>query len=197
VWSLLVRIVRHFVKFPIPEGLVRLIDNPLRHRFVQPPAETPARHNIMPGMAVLEVGPGTGTYTIATARHVGPGGRVVAIDIEPRVVERLRQRIAREGVTNVETQVADVFDLPFEDASFDAAFMITVIGEIPEPERALRELHRVLKPGGTIAFSELLPDPDYPLPRTVMKWATGAGFAFRQMVGGVFYYTLIFEKGAA
>jgi ubiquinone/menaquinone biosynthesis C-methylase UbiE len=72
--------------------------------------------------------------------------------------------------------------------------MITVIGEIPEPVRAMREIHRVLKPSGTLAFSELLMDPDYPLERTLVRQAAQAGFRLKRKVGNFFAYTLVFEK---
>jgi ubiquinone/menaquinone biosynthesis C-methylase UbiE len=192
-WHTLVRVIRHFYKFPIPEFLAGLIDNPWRRR-VQPPDEMPRRHGIAPGMRVLEVGPGNGRYTLATARRVGAGGRVVAVDIEPRIVERVRARVAAEGVDNVEVRVADVYDLPFDDGSFDAAYMIAVIGEIPEPDRALAEFRRVLRPAGSLAFSELLVDPDYPLAGTLVRWASAAGFRLRRREGGFFAYTLVFEK---
>ncbi|MFN2226723.1 MAG: class I SAM-dependent methyltransferase [Anaerolineae bacterium] len=192
-WHTLVRVIRHFYKFPIPEFLAGLIDNPWRRR-VQPPDEMPRRHGIAPGMRVLEVGPGNGRYTLATARRVGTGGRVVAVDIEPRIVERVRARVAAEGVDNVEVRVADVYDLPFDDGSFDAAYMIAVIGEIPEPDRALAEFRRVLRPAGSLAFSELLVDPDYPLAGTLVRWASAAGFRLRRREGGFFAYTLVFEK---
>jgi ubiquinone/menaquinone biosynthesis C-methylase UbiE len=192
-WHTLVRIVRHFYKFPMPQFLANLIDNPLRRR-IQPPAEMPGRHGLGPGMVVLEVGPGNGRYTIETARQVGPGGRVVAVDIEPKMIERLRQRALAEGVTNVEARVANVYTLPFDDGTFDAAEMITVIGEIPEPARALAEFHRVLRPGGTVAFSEVLLDPDYPLAGTLVRLAGQAGFRLKQQLGNFFAYTLVFEK---
>ncbi|MBN1657344.1 MAG: methyltransferase domain-containing protein [Anaerolineae bacterium] len=188
-----IRVVRHVYKFPIPEFMANLIDNPLRRR-LQPPDETAARHGLRPGMVALEVGPGNGRYTLAAARHVGPGGRVVAIDIEPRMVERVARRAAEEGVDNVEARVADVYRLPWVDGTFDAAYMMAVIGEIPEPERALRELHRVLRPGGTLALSELLMDPDYPLSSTLVRWGEGAGFRVKEKVGNMVYYTLILAK---
>jgi ubiquinone/menaquinone biosynthesis C-methylase UbiE len=189
----LIRIVRTIYKFPIPPFLANAIDNPLRRR-LQPPDETPARHGIEPGMRVLEVGPGNGTYTLATARWVGAAGEVVTIDIELTLIERVRRRAEAEGVANLEARVADVFDLPFDDASFDAIYMLAVIGEIPTPERAMAEFYRVLRPRGTLAFGELLMDPDYPLPRTLTRWASSAGFRLRQKVGNLFYYTLLFEK---
>ena len=193
LWLLGARVVRALFKFPMPEFLANVIDNPLRRR-LQPPLATAVRHGIEPGMTVLEIGPGSGTYTIGAARRVGAAGKVVAIDIEPRMVERVVQRAAADGFANIEARVADVFALPFADGSFDAAFMIAVIGEIPTPERALREIRRVLKAGGTLACSELLMDPDSPSARTLARWGTAAGFRPKEKIGNVFYYTWLLEK---
>ena len=187
------RIVRHFHKFPMPAFAANLIDNPLRRR-IQPPDEVPLRHGIEPGMTVLEVGPGNGTYTLATARRIGDAGKLISIDIEPKMVEHLERRARAEGIANVEARVADVFELPFEDGMFDAVYMIAVIGEIPTPERAMREFHRVLSASGTLAFSELLMDPDFPLPRTLERLAASAGFRLKEKIGNWFHYSVIFEK---
>lgn len=189
----IVRIVRHFHKFPIPEFMVALIDNPLRRK-LQPPYETAVRQGLEPGMMVLEVGPGSGTYTIGAARRVGDQGKIVTVDIEAKMIERVRRKAQEEGVTNIEARVVDVYELPFDDKGFDAVYMIAVIGEIPDLDRAMGEFHRVLKPDGKLAFSELLMDPDYPLASTLMRKATVAGFQLREEIGNFFYYTLIFEK---
>lgn len=189
----LVRIIRHFHKFPMPEFLANLIDNPLRRR-IQPPDEMPVRHGVEAGMTVLEVGPGNGRYTLGLARRVGSTGKVITVDIEPRMIARVRQRAQAEGISNLEAKIANVYDLPFEDGTIDAVCMITVIGEIPEPVRAMREFYRVLKPSGTLAFSELLPDPDYPLRRTLVRMAAQAGFRLKRKLGNFFAYTLVFEK---
>jgi ubiquinone/menaquinone biosynthesis C-methylase UbiE len=188
-----IRIIRHFYKFPIPEFLAGAIDNPLRRR-IQPPDDVPLRHGIEPGMQVLEVGPGNGRYTMAAARRVGEAGRVVAIDIEPKMIDRVRARVEAEGIVNIVARVADVYGLPFEDETFDAVTMIAVIGEIPAPVRAMREFHRVLKSGGCLAFSELLMDPDYPLAKTLVRKAQAAGFQLKNRMGNLFHYTLVFEK---
>ncbi len=187
------RIVRHFHKFPMPEFAANLIDNPLRRR-IQPPDEVPLRHGIEPGMTVLEVGPGNGTYTVATARRIGDAGKLISIDIEPKMIERLERRLLAEGIENVEARVADVFELPFEDGMFDVVYMIAVIGEIPTPERAMREFHRVLSASGILAFSELLVDPDFPLPRTLERLAASAGFRLKERMLRWNHYTLVFEK---
>jgi ubiquinone/menaquinone biosynthesis C-methylase UbiE len=189
----IVRIIRNFYKFPMPQFLANLIDNPLRRK-IQPPSEMPIRHGIAPGMAVLEVGPGNGRYTIETARRVGSLGRVITIDIEPKMIERVQKRARTEGITNLEAKVADVYNLPFDDDMFDAIYMITVISEIPEPEKAIKEFYRVLAPSGTLAFSELLTDPDYPLAQTLVRKADAANFRLKKKLGNFFSYTLIFEK---
>ena len=188
-----IRIIRHFYKFPIPEFAANLIDNPLRRR-IQPPNEMPIRHGITPGMTVLEVGPGNGTYTIATARRVGENGKVTTIDIEPKMIERVNRRSQMEEIRNIEARVADVYELPFDDGFVDVIYMIAVIGEIPAPEQAMREFYRVLSPSGTLVFSELLLDPDYPRAITLIRLANAASFQLKKKVGNFFYYTLIFEK---
>jgi len=193
IWHTVVRMVRYFYKFPMPQFLANVIDNPLRRK-IQPPREMPIRHGIEPGMTVLEVGPGNGRYTVETARRVGKTGHVITVDIEPRMIERVRRRARAEGIANLEARVADVYDLPFDDGTFDAVCMITVISEIPEPDRAMREFYRVLSPFGTLAFSELLLDPDYPLARTLIRQANKAGFRLRRKLGNFLAYTLVFEK---
>ncbi len=194
-YQALIRIVRHFIKFPIPHFLANAIDNPLRRR-AQPPAEMPRRLGLRPGMTVLEIGPGNGHYTLEHARCVGPEGRVVALDIAPEIVARVQARAAAEGVTNLEARVGDVHALPFEDATFDAVVLITVIGELPDPDHALTEFFRVLKPGGTLGFGELLADPDFPLAPRLARRAERAGFQFGRFRGGFWQFTLVMEKAA-
>jgi len=189
----IVRIIRHFYKFPMPEWMANLIDHPLRRK-MQPPYETAVRHGIEPGMTVLEVGPGSGTYTMGAAQRVGEQGKLVTIDIEPKMIDRVRAKVEAEGLDNIEARVADVYDLPFDDGIFDVVYMIAVIGEIPDPNQAMSEFFRVLKPSGTLVFSELLMDPDYPLAQTLIHKASLAGFRLKQRLGNFFYYTLIFEK---
>lgn len=191
----IIRIVRHFYKFPMPQWMANAIDNPLRRK-IQPPRETAIRHGIQPGMSVLEVGPGNGTYTLAAAQVIGPQGKLVSIDIEPKMIARVNQKIAAEGITNIDARVADVYELPFENQSFDMIYMITVINEIPDIPRALKEFHRVLRPSGKLVFSELFMDPDYPLSGTLTKNVQAEGFFLESYIGNFFYYTLIFEKNS-
>ena len=104
-WHTLVRIIRRFYKFPIPQFLANLIDNPLRRR-IQPPDATAIRHGIEPGMMVLDVGPGNGRYSMAAARRIGPTGRLHVVDIEPKMIARVQARAAAAGMTKIEARVA-------------------------------------------------------------------------------------------
>jgi ubiquinone/menaquinone biosynthesis C-methylase UbiE len=91
--------------------------------------------------------------------------------------------------------VADVYQLPFEDGYFDLVYMIAVIGEIPAPDRAMKEFFRVLSPRGVLAFSEILMDPDYPTAKKLIRLANSAGFKLKSSLGNFFSYTITFEKG--
>jgi ubiquinone/menaquinone biosynthesis C-methylase UbiE len=193
-WVVLVRIIRYFIKFPMPQVMAPVIDNPLRRRF-QPPDEIAWQSGIQPGMRVLEVGPGSGAYTLSAALRAGDAGQVVAVDIEPRIVRRLKDRLREECVSNAAGLVADVHALPFDTGTFNAVYMVTVIGEIPEPVEAMREFRRALAPDGTLAFSEFLPDPDYPTQRSLRRKAARAGFKPCYRAGSWFAYTLVFELG--
>ncbi len=187
------RVLRHVRKRPMSPWMAPLIDNPFR-RLIRPPDRVVAALGVNEGMTVLEVGPGYGSYTLAAARRVGEAGKLIAVDIQEKIVERLKRRIEKAGITNLEARVADVHALPFDDGAFDLVYMITVIGEIPDPVRAMKEFHRVLVPGGWLALTERIIDPDYPLTKTLIGWAGEAGFGFVKRIGNFIRYTLIFEK---
>ncbi len=103
--------------------------------------------HLKPGMSLLDCGCGPGAITFGLADAVAPG-RVVGADIEPAMIEQAARLAAEEGVQNVEFRVGDIYDLPFEDGEFDVVFSHSVTEHLSDPVRALRELHRVAKPGG-------------------------------------------------
>jgi SAM-dependent methyltransferase len=111
---------------------------------------------LRPGMAVLDVGCGPGSITLGLAAVVAPA-EVVGVDLEPAQVEQARARAAERSVANARFEVANVYDLPFPNGAFDAVLIHTVLIGLREPVRALRELRRVLRPGGVVGVR----DPDW------------------------------------
>jgi ubiquinone/menaquinone biosynthesis C-methylase UbiE len=174
---------------PCPYALAWLVDNPIRRRYMGSVLD---RVGIQPGERVLELGPGPGAFTIEAARRTEPDGKLVAVDIQPKMIADVKARAA--GLSNVETHVASAYDLPLEDESVDRAFLVTVLPEIPDRQWALAELHRVLKPDGVLSITEEFLDPDYPLARTTIRWAEKAGFELAERHGNWWVYTLNFRK---
>jgi ubiquinone/menaquinone biosynthesis C-methylase UbiE len=125
---------------------------------------------------------------------VGPEGRLIVVDIQPRMIARVEKRVQEAGLTNVETHVADAYDLPLEDESIDRAFLITVLPEVPDPYRALDELNRVLKPGGLLSITEEFTDPDYMFPFETVQRVEAMGFTRERYWGNFWMYTLNFCK---
>lgn len=162
------------------------------------------RVGIQPGERMLELGPGPGAFTIEAARRVEPGGSLVAVDIQPEMIAAVEKRVREAGLTNVETHVASAYKLPLEGESVDRAFLVTVLPKIPDRQRALAELRRVLRspepaegrPGGVLSITEEFLDPDYPLARTTVAWAEAAGFELIERHGNWWIYTLNFQKAA-
>jgi len=190
-WLLLARTVRSFMPGPVPLFVARFLDNPLRRR-LQPPDQVLDWVGVAAGMQVLEVGPGPGTYTLEAAKRLEPQGRLVALDIQSELIERLDRKLEQHGITNVGTCVGSADDLPFPPHSFDVVFMVTVLGEISDKAKTLQEIQRVLKTDGRLAVSEFLLDPDYvPLPK-VVSWCEEAGLKPGQICGGLLYYVATF-----
>lgn len=188
-----VRILRGFYKFPIPQFLTQLIDNPLRWK-IQSPECLNRRHKIQPGKRILEIGPGKGTLTLASAEVIGSDGLLVAVDIDLRIMRRLYKRVREEDRSNIKMMQADALNLPFAARSFDGIFLVAVFGELPLPDQALIEFHRVLDDAGSLAFTELISDPDYSRPSSLIKLAASAGFNPGQRFGSILSYTQVFEK---
>lgn len=176
---------------PCPYALSWLVDNPPRRWYM---SDLMGRIGIRPGERVLELGPGPGAFTLQAARRTEPGGQLVAVDIQPKMIEAVAEKVREAGLTNVETHVASAYELPLEDRSVDRAFLVTVLPEIPDRQQALAELRRVLKPGGVLSVTEEFLDPDYPLARTTIAWADEAGFELAERHGNWFVYTLNFQK---
>jgi ubiquinone/menaquinone biosynthesis C-methylase UbiE len=136
-----------------------------------------------PGERILEIGPGTGFYTLAVAPHLD-GGTLAIFDLQQEMIDHVMREAAGAGVSNIEPTLGDAAALPYPDTVFDGAFLVTVLGEVPDPDSALRELRRVLKPGGRLVVGETaIGDPHYVTPRKLRERAEAAGFALDRQAG--------------
>jgi SAM-dependent methyltransferase len=106
-----------------------------------------------PGSTVLEAGCGVGAQTLRLATN-SPDAHFVSIDISPESLTRAEERVSAGGVPNVTFRRADIGDLPFPVGSFDHIFVCFTLEHIPDPPLALKNLKRVLRPGGTITVIE-------------------------------------------
>lgn len=128
---------------------------------------------IPPGAVVLDVGCGAGTDLLLAARRTGPRGRAIGVDMTEEMRLRAAQGAAAAGLTNVEVREGDATRLPVDDASIDVVISNGVLNLVPEKERAIAEIARVLRPGGRvqiadIVIAELLPESAL---RDVDLWA--------------------------
>ena len=196
VFQLLIRLVRRYYKFPAPAFIGAFLDSDLRRR-LQSPAAIIERSGIDTGMRVLEVGCGNGGFTTAVARMVGEYGTVFALDIQAEMLEKLQQKLNRpenQDIKNITLLHESAYGLPFVNGSLDLVYMVTVFQEVPDKQKALVEIKRVLKPGGFLAISEFLPDPDYPWISTTARMGLKAGLIIDRIEGNLWNYTVRFKK---
>jgi len=106
-----------------------------------------------PGSRVLEAGCGVGAQTVILARN-SPEASIISIDISNESIEKARQLADNEGLKNVAFQVADIFELPFKDETFEHVFICFVLEHLKNPLDALQSVKRVLKKGGSITVIE-------------------------------------------
>lgn len=115
--------------------------------------QTVARLALAPGARVLDVCSGTGASALPCARRVGPSGSVVGVDLSRPLLEIARAKAEREQLRNVQFVEADMTSLDFPDASFDAVVIVFGVFFAPDLVAQVRELSRVLRPGGVLAVT--------------------------------------------
>jgi ubiquinone/menaquinone biosynthesis C-methylase UbiE len=193
------RVLRKLWHFPAPAYLGYLLSSRLR-RWIYPPQQLVERSGIKPGMVVIDLGCGSGAFTPYVARAVGDKGRVYGVDVQPAMLRQISGRLAREefrDIRNIEIKQADAYGLPFEDESIDLVYMVAVLPEIPDRDRALKEIYRVLRPGGKLAVTEIVQDPDYSLKSTTIRICRRNGFTVESSAGHIWNYTIRFNKSYA
>lgn len=110
--------------------------------------------NLKPGMEIADIGAGVGYYTIRMSRRVGPTGRVYAVDIQPGMLARLKRRLIRDKIENVEPVLSTETDPRLPDGKLDMIIMVDVYHEFSQPQAMLQALKKALKPDGRLVLLE-------------------------------------------
>jgi len=135
------------------------LDDPERETWL-PVAVVVQQLGLRPGMHVADIGAGTGYFAIPMARAVSPGGRVLAVDVQPEMLDRLRARL--EPGAPVALVEGEATRTTLADLAVDLAFYANVWHEFDDREAALAEAARILKPGGRITILDWRPDVEQP-----------------------------------
>jgi ubiquinone/menaquinone biosynthesis C-methylase UbiE len=182
VWSL-----------PCPSLFAGTLESSFAQRF-NGTRVTIERLGLQPGQRILEIGPGPGRLLLPAAQRILPGGEAVGIDIQQKMLDRLRTRAEKAGVSNLKLIYGDATKPHVSESSFDLVFLCTVLGEIPDRTAALAQCYRALKPGGVLSITEMFGDPHYQSRATVKRLAEEAGFKPRTVQGSFWLFTADFVK---
>jgi len=188
------RILSRRFELPCPAWLRWMVelDNPFTKTCR---AQTIIEHlGLESGMAVLDAGCGPGRLTIPIAKRVGEHGCVVAMDIQEGMLVRTRQKAVAESLTNIEYLHAGLGHGVLGNNRFDAAVLVTVLGEIPDRIAAFIEIYGALKPKGTLSVSETIFDPHFQGRGIVSSLAGQAGFVLTEAFGSTLSFTMHFRK---
>ncbi len=139
-----------------------------------------------PGERLLEIGVGTGYYSLDLAEWTGAEGRLELFDLQQKFLDHVMRGAGERGLGNLVPTQGDATALPYEDASVDAVVLTAVLGEIPETAAALREIRRVLKPGGRLVVGELFGDPHFTTLASLKAQGAGAGLDYQEHSGNWF-----------
>jgi ubiquinone/menaquinone biosynthesis C-methylase UbiE len=142
----------------------------------------------------LEIGPGPGRLLIPAAQRVLPCGEVVGIDLQPKMIERLKRNAVKAGMINLTAILGDATRPLVAVSSFDLEFLGATLGEMPDRSAVLARCFRAWKPGGRLSITELVPDPHSQSRSTVRRLAQEADFRLESIEGGWWFCTANFIK---
>ena len=145
-------------------------------------------------MKLLNVGSGPGRLALPAAKKVGSSGEVVALDIQPAMLEKLNRRAEAMGIGNIRLLNAAAGSGRTEREYFDRALLVTVLGETPNKHEALTEIYNALKSGGILSVTEVIPDPHYTSQKKVRALCLEAGFEEMDFFGDWGAFSINFIK---
>lgn len=140
------------------DAYIRMLDNPARDGY-QKPAEVVAALALKPGAVVADIGSGSGYFTLRFAKAVGDTGRVFAVDVEPKMIEHVKERAARIGVKNVEPILAPPDDPKLPGQAVDLVFVCDTWHHVEKQEAYLAAVRRALAPSGRVVMIDYQKKP--------------------------------------
>ncbi len=177
-------------RFDDPEKWAEVFDDPERDAW-QKPDQLVASLDLQPGMVVADIGAGTGYLNQRLATAVGPEGRVVAVDIEPKLVEYMAKRAIEEKTPQVEARLTEPAESGLKPAEADRVLLVDVYHHIQDREAYFRALRPALKPDGVLAIVDLTKEAPFGPPveerltrDQVKAELAAAGWTFDREVGG-------------
>lgn len=150
--------------------------------------------DLQPGMQALDFGCGPGRLTIPMAEKVGTQGNITAVDIQPGMLQRAKEKAQEKNLNNIHFIQSAAGAGKLDKNKFDRAVLVTVLGEIPNQIPAMQELFNTLKPGGILSITEIVFDPHFQSQKTVLSLAENVGFRLKELFGNRIAYTLNLEK---
>jgi ubiquinone/menaquinone biosynthesis C-methylase UbiE len=148
------------------------------------------------GERLLEIGPGTGYYSLELASWIGPEGTLELFDLQREFLDHVGRAAAAQGIDNLLATQGDATALPYPEGSIDGVVLTAVLGEIPEPVAALREIRRVLRPDGRLVVGELFGDPHFTTQASLRRLAAEAGLQAVEFSGNRLGYFALLTPAA-
>ena len=138
--------------------------------------------DLQEGDTVLDLGSGGGIDVFIAAKKVGPRGRAIGVDMTREMIEKAQKNARKTNLTNVEFRPGEIENLPVETESIDRVISNCVINLVPDKGRAFREIHRVLKPGGSFVVSDIVAIGEIPeeIKKDMELWAGCVAGALRK-----------------
>jgi ubiquinone/menaquinone biosynthesis C-methylase UbiE len=188
------RAYSHFRSLPCPSWLGWLVelDNPLAK--ASNAAVIVKSLELQEGMSVLDFGCGPGRVTIPLARQVGSLGKVVAFDIQQKMLEKVRKKAEQNNLFNIEYLCGDGENIKLNE-QFDRVALVAVLGEIPNKVGVLRSIRAALKDNGLVVITETIFDPHFQTQKVVENIALQANLQVKKIIGSWYTYTMVLHKG--
>lgn len=175
-----------------PHEMAFLLDTKLR-RFIITPEELAEILPLNNNSVVMELGPGPGYFSTEISLRI-PAGLLITIDIQHEMLNKIIVKIKKYGLKNIFCVRADAVNVPLSSSCLDIIYMVTVLGEVSDPQLCMHELYRLLRPGGICCITEMAGDPDVLPESCILEMAEKAGLFFDKKINLKRGYSILLKK---